>query len=196
MTFLQQPSCQLTNQTNQQIAITQASQTYEMRATPTNLTTFQANSPLTTFQASDKSSISPASSSLGYNKDSPIFSTLGRNSSSIYNEKLSPSSSTVAQTTPLVYNNSSSSPILQELTISAFNNHYSHKNSDNANGSGADDSEYNYLNSDLNPQWEFTSPSETTNYTILNDWAPGRDYLIDDFTTLGFRPQDEITTEL
>lgn len=211
VTFLQQPGpvSQLTPTSPQQIAITQASsQAYELRSTPTNLTTFQANAPLTTFQASDKSSISPASSSLGYIKDSPIGSSLGQNSCIVYNDKLSPSGSTVGQTTPLVFNtaqkrrtsSSANSNHFQELGISAFNHTYLPGNltgipgDGNASVSCAD--ECNGLNRDLNPQWEFQTTIEATNYTILNDWAPGRDYLIDDFTILGFRPQDEITTEL
>ncbi|XP_067212679.1 uncharacterized protein T48 isoform X2 [Linepithema humile] len=187
--------------------------TYEPRSTPTNLTTFQANVPLATFQASDKSSISPASSSLGYAKDSsPLGSSFGQNSvSGAYNgEKLSPNGSTIGQTTPLVYGSSQkrggvrtiSDSHLQELQgISVFNRSY--------NGAlGAletnsvrmlqDECETNDgLDRDLNPQWKFqSSPVEAANYTILSDWSPARDYLIDDFTILGFRPQDEITTEL
>ncbi|XP_063972035.1 uncharacterized protein LOC135159867 [Diachasmimorpha longicaudata] len=197
VTFLQQPTHQLTPQSPQQITIAQSTpQTYELRSTPTNLTTFQANAPLTTFQASDKSSISPASSSLGYTKDSsPIGSSLGQNNSMIYNDKLSPSGSTVGQTTPLVYGQKHNpSPQLQELAISAFNHNYNNSMGENSVSCG--ESECNGLSSDLNPQWEFQTSIEATNYTILNDWAPGRDYLIDDFTILGFRPQDEITTEL
>ncbi|XP_011252578.1 uncharacterized protein LOC105249080 isoform X2 [Camponotus floridanus] len=184
---------------------------YEPRST--NLTTFQANVPLATFQASDKSSISPASSSLGYVKDSsPLGSSLGQNSTSgAYNsEKLSPNGSTIGQMTPLVYGNNqkrggpriTSDSHLQELqTISAFGRSY---NSDTlpseANNIRAlrDECETNDgLDRDLNPQWKFqSSPVEAANYTILTDWSPARDYLIDDFTILGFRPQDEITTEL
>ncbi|XP_008554498.1 uncharacterized protein LOC130667071 isoform X1 [Microplitis mediator] len=206
VTFLQQPGpvSQLTPTSPQQIAITQASsQAYELRSTPTNLTTFQANAPLATFQASDKSSISPASSSLGYIKDSPIGSSLGQNSCIVYNDKLSPSGSTVGQTTPLVFANqkrrTSSSTHLQELGISAFNHTYLPGNLTAVPGDSSvscAETECNGLNRDLNPQWEFQTTIEATNYTILNDWAPGRDYLIDDFTILGFRPQDEITTEL
>ncbi|KAK0173588.1 hypothetical protein PV328_006761 [Microctonus aethiopoides] len=207
VTFLQQPvpiNQQISSpiSTPQQIAITQSSsQTYEMRSTPSNLTTFQANAPLTTFQASDKSSISPASSSLGYTKDSPIGSSLGQNSSIAYNEKLSSSGSTVGQTTPLVYNSHQKrhhqSPHLQELAISAFNHNYNLTSGNMGDSSvSCNGSDCNGLSRELNPQWEFQSPIEATNYTILSDWAPGRDYLIDDFTILGFRPQDEITTEL
>ncbi|XP_034949155.1 uncharacterized protein T48 [Chelonus insularis] len=200
VTFLQQPT-PVTPMvpTTQQIAITQpASQAYEIKTTPTNLTTFQSNIPLTTFQASDKSSISPASSIIGYNKDSPISSSLGQNSSIAYNEKLSPSGSTVGQTTPLVLNNQARRHSLhfQELGISAFNNSFNLAGTLGNNSVSCTESECNGLNRNLNPQWEFQSTNEETNYTILADWAPARDYLIDDFTILGLRPQDEITTEL
>lgn len=112
----------------------------------------------------------------------------------IYNDKLSPSGSTVGQTTPLVYvQKRNPSPRLQELAISAFGHNY---NNSMDNSVSCGESECNGLSSDLNPQWEFQTSIEATNYTIMNDWAAGRDYLIDDFTILGFRPQDEITTEL
>lgn len=154
MTFLQQPATSVQIGTNpQQISISQTFQNYEPRTTPTNLTTFQANAPLTTFQASDKSSISPASSSIGYTKDSPVGSSLGQNSSSIYNEKLSPNSN-LSHNKHLVDNKQTSELDHELISI------------------------------------------EAANFTILSEWAPGRDYLIDDFTILGFRPQDEITTEL
>lgn len=196
------------------VTTSQTSQSYEPRTTPTNLTTFQANVPLATFQASDKSSISPASSSLGYAKDSPISSSLGQNSSVLYNhEKLSPNGSErIGQTTPLVYAGSQKrvpknpgNSRLQELAISAFNHNYNVggaqlplESAEAANhaGSGLHDECNDGLDRDLNPQWEFQSTIEAANYTILSDWSPARDYLIDDFTILGFRPQDEITTEL
>ncbi|XP_015609160.1 uncharacterized protein LOC107274482 isoform X2 [Cephus cinctus] len=173
---------------------------YEPRATPTNLTTFQPNAPLTTFQASDKSSISPASSSLGYVKDSPVGSSLGQNSSSVYNEKLSPNGSTVGQTTPLVYGEQKRvqhvGSHLQELAISTFNHNYNSPGNLPQVNLTPRDEDSNTLDRELNPQWEFQSAVEAANYTILSDWSATRDYLIDDFTILGFRPQDEITTEL
>lgn len=199
VTFLQQPATAV--QTNSpQVTITQSAQPYESRTTPTNLTTFQANVPLTTFQASDKSSISPASSSLGYAKDSPLSSSIGQNSSGAYNEKLSPNGSTIGQTTPLVYGNQkrirSPSSHFQELAISTFNHNYPAGATLPETNRAVDECETNGLDRDLNPQWEFQSTVEAANYTILSDWSPARDYLIDDFTILGFRPQDEITTEL
>ncbi|XP_036145085.1 uncharacterized protein LOC105833743 isoform X2 [Monomorium pharaonis] len=219
VTFLQQPTnnpVQMTPSPTQPVTASQSpphQPVYEPRSTPTNLTTFQANVPLATFQASDKSSISPASSSLGYTKDhSPLGSSLGQNSASgVYNsEKLSPNGSTIGQTTPLVYESNlkrggsrtTSDSHFQELqTISAFNRSYNvgalplETNSIRALH---DECEINDgLDRDLNPQWKFqSSPVEAANYTILSDWSPARDYLIDDFTILGFRPQDEITTEL
>ncbi|XP_011691089.1 PREDICTED: uncharacterized protein LOC105452017 [Wasmannia auropunctata] len=219
VTFLQQPSSNPVQMTSspapQPVAASQPplhQPTYEPRSTPTNLTTFQANVPLATFQASDKSSISPASSSLGYTKDSsPLGSSLGQNSASgVYNsEKLSPNGSTIGQTTPLVYGSNlkrgssrtTSDSHLQELqTISAFSRGYNGALPLEANSIRAlhDECEVNDgLDRDLNPQWKFqSSPVEAANYTILSDWSPARDYLIDDFTILGFRPQDEITTEL
>ena len=200
MTFLQQPANAVHMIPPQPITITQPSQPYEPRATPTNLTTFQANAPLTTFQASDKSSISPASSSLGYAKDSPVGSSLGQNSSSVYNDKLSPSGSTAGQTTPLVYGDQKRPPHngshLQELAITAFNHNYNSGSTVTQGNLTSGNGELNGLDRELNPQWEFQTAVEAANYTILSDWSPGRDYLIDDFTILGFRPQDEITTEL
>lgn len=184
----------------QQVTITQSPQPYELRTTPTNLTTFQANVPLATFQASDKSSISPASSSLGYVKDSPVSSSLGQNSSGVYNEKLSPNGSSIGQTTPLVYDNQkrlkSSSTHFQELAISTFNHTYNTGATITGPACAIDECEASGLDRELNPQWEFQSTTEAANYTILSDWSPAREYLIDDFTILGFRPQDEITTEL
>lgn len=200
VTFLQQPATSVQIGTNpQQISISQTFQNYEPRATPTNLTTFQANAPLTTFQASDKSSISPASSSIGYTKDSPVGSSLGQNSSSIYNEKLSPNGSTIGQSTPLVSTKDKRvKPVgshLQELAISPFNHTYSPDSNLAHNKHLVDNKQLGELDHELNPQWEFESTIEAANFTILSEWAPGRDYL-DDFTILGFRPQDEITTEL
>ena len=85
---------------------------------------------------------------------------------------------------------------LQELAISPFNHTYN-PDSNISNSKHLDNNkESNELDHELNPQWEFDSTIEAANYTILSEWSPGRDYLIDDFTILGFRPQDEITTEL
>ncbi|KYN11661.1 hypothetical protein ALC57_16250 [Trachymyrmex cornetzi] len=216
VTFLQQPTSnpvQMTSLSAQPVTTSQPplhQPVYEPRSTPTNLTTFQANVPLATFQASDKSSISPASSSLGYTKDSsPLGSSLGQNSAfGIYSsEKFSPNGSTIGQTTPLVYGNnlkrtgSRATSDCQELqTISAFNRSYNGTLPLETNNIRAlhDECAVNDgLDRDLNPQWKFqSSPVEAANYTILSDWSPAHDYLIDDFTILGFRPQDEITTEL
>lgn len=205
MTFLQQPTASLQQiAAPQPISISQPFKSFDSRATPTNLTTFQANAPLTTFQASDKSSISPAGSSLGYTKDSPVCSSLGQNSSSIYNEKLSLNGSTNGQSIPLVYSKDTHSKAmgshLQELAISPFNHTYNPDtyNPDNLRDNNHLDNnrESSQLDHELSPQWEFESTIEAANYTILSEWSPGRDYLIDDFTILGFRPQDEITTEL
>lgn len=216
VTFLQQPTnntVQTTSSPTQPVATLQSpprQSAYETtRSTPANLTTFQANVPLSTFQASDKSSISPASSSLGYAKDSsPLGSSLGQNSTSgVYNEKLSLNGSTIGQTTPLVYGSTQkrggprTTNDLQELqTISTFNRGYNGTLPLDVNNVRAlhDECEpSDGLDRDLNPQWKFqSSPVEAANYTILSDWSPARDYLIDDFTILGFRPQDEITTEL
>ncbi|XP_018350654.1 PREDICTED: uncharacterized protein LOC108753518 isoform X1 [Trachymyrmex septentrionalis] len=216
VTFLQQPTSnpvQMTSLSAQSVTTSQPplhQPVYEPRSTPTNLTTFQANVPLATFQASDKSSISPASSSLGYTKDSsPLGSSLGQNSAfGIYSsEKFSPNGSTIGQTTPLVYGNnlkrtgSRATSDCQELqTISAFNRSYNGTLPLETNNIRAlhDECAVNDgLDRDLNPQWKFqSSPVEAANYTILSDWSPAHDYLIDDFTILGFRPQDEITTEL
>ncbi|XP_011337675.1 uncharacterized protein LOC105279530 isoform X1 [Ooceraea biroi] len=218
VTFLQQPAnsaVQTTSPVQSPVAASQSSPhqpTFEPRSTPTNLTTFQANVPLATFQASDKSSISPASSSLGYAKDSsPLGSSLGQHSATgAYNcEKLSPNGSTIGQTTPLVYGTQkrgtrmTSDSHLQEIQTIAFNSRsYNGGALPLESNSGIrvlhDECETSDgLDHDLNPQWKFqSSPVEAANYTVLSEWSPARDYLIDDFTILGFRPQDEITTEL
>lgn len=195
VTFLQQPASPIQLASPQPITITQQPQPYEPRSTPTNLTTFQANVPLTTFQASDKSSISPAGSSLGYAKDN--HSPVG---SSLYNEKFSPNGSTLGQSVPLVYGDHKRGqglhPNGQEIPVSTFNRNYNSGAASPQSDVIAGETESSILDRELNPQWEFQSPVEAANYTILSDWMPNRDYLIDDFTILGFRPQDEITTEL
>ncbi|XP_020708502.1 uncharacterized protein LOC105686900 isoform X2 [Athalia rosae] len=202
VTFLQQPVSPIQLATPQPITLIQQAQPYELRATPTNLTTFQANTPLTTFQASEKSSISPAASSLGYAKDnhSQNGSSLGKNSCSNYNEKLSPNSSTFGQTVPLVYGGQHQrqniNPNLQELAVTTFDHNYNPRAASPQSDTIGVEAESSILDQELNPQWEFQSPVEAANYTVLADWLPNHDYLIDDFTILGFRPQDEITTEL
>ncbi|XP_076297695.1 FU domain-containing protein T48 isoform X6 [Lasioglossum baleicum] len=197
VTFLQEPPAAPSTESNaaQQVKISQSPRPYQLRTAATNLTTFQANIPLTTFQASDKSSISPASSSLGYLKDSPPSSSLGQNSS-----KFSPNGSSIGQRTPLVFDNQkqtkSSKAHLQELSVPTFNCSFSTGASTEEHTCGMGHCESNGLDPELNPQWEFHGSMEAANYTILSDWSPTREYLIDDFTILGFRPQDEITTEL
>ncbi|KAK7788662.1 hypothetical protein R5R35_013085 [Gryllus longicercus] len=92
---------------------------------------------------------------------------------------------------------------LQELAISTFNSNYNNApmaNTFNASSEVVLRREVSMLQPSLidsanefNPCWEF-NPS---NYTTLAEWSASRDYLVDDdFFTLGFRPQDEITTEL
>ncbi|XP_049851118.1 uncharacterized protein LOC126325294 isoform X1 [Schistocerca gregaria] len=45
--------------------------------------------------------------------------------------------------------------------------------------------------------WEGEEGAGPPSYTALTDWSASHDYLVDDsFLTFGFRPQDEITTEL
>lgn len=202
MTFLQHPATSnvQTNPT-ESVMITPPSQTFEPRSTPTNLTTFQANLPLATFQASDKSSISPASSSLGYAKDSPLGSSLGQNSSVPYHDRLARNEPTaMGQMTPLVFGTQkrlkSNGSHFQELAISVFNNHNGGATTLPDINRGTNVRETSVLDREINPQWEFQSAVEAANYTILSDRLPDCDYLIDDFTILGFRPQDEITTEL
>ncbi|KAJ4444385.1 hypothetical protein ANN_06177 [Periplaneta americana] len=85
---------------------------------------------------------------------------------------------------------------LQEFAISTFDNNYNSANL--AGGEAVLRREATMLqqpliDGDFNPCWEFNP----ANYTILAEWSASRDYLVeDDFFTLGFRPQDEITTEL
>jgi hypothetical protein len=85
---------------------------------------------------------------------------------------------------------------LQELAISTFDSNYNNAHlagSDTVLRRDATMLQPSLINGDFNPCWEF-SPA---NYTILAEWSASRDYLDeDDFFTLGFRPQDEITTEL
>lgn len=85
---------------------------------------------------------------------------------------------------------------LQELAVSAFDNNYNNTHlacSDAVLRRDATLLQPSLINGDFSQSWEF-SPA---NYTILAEWSENRDYLDeDDFFTLGFRPQDEITTEL
>jgi len=85
---------------------------------------------------------------------------------------------------------------LQELAISAFQNNYHNAHltcSDTVLRRDATLLQPSLIDGDFTPSWEFNP----ANYTILAEWSAARDYLDeDDFFTLGFRPQDEITTEL
>jgi len=85
---------------------------------------------------------------------------------------------------------------LQELAISAFHNNYHNAHLTCSDGVLRRDAtllQPSLIDGDFTPSWEFNP----ANYTILAEWSATRDYLDeDDFFTLGFRPQDEITTEL
>jgi hypothetical protein len=85
---------------------------------------------------------------------------------------------------------------LQELAISTFDSNYNNTHlagSDAVLRRDATTLQPSLSNGDFIPCWEFNPAS----YTILAEWSASRDYLDeDDFFTLGFRPQDEITTEL
>ena len=85
---------------------------------------------------------------------------------------------------------------LQELAISAFHNNYHNAHLTCGDGVLRRDAtllQPSLIHGDFTPSWEFNP----ANYTILAEWSATRDYLDeDDFFTLGFRPQDEITTEL
>jgi hypothetical protein len=85
---------------------------------------------------------------------------------------------------------------LQELAISTFDSNYNNTHltgSDTVLRRDATMLQPSLISRDFNTYWEF-SPA---NYTMLAEWSASRDYLEeDDFFTLGFRPQDEITTEL
>lgn len=197
VTFLSQPASSVQIAPQQPIALPQMTEIYESRATSTNLTTFQANMPLSTFQASDKSSISPTGSSLGYTKDSPIGSSIGQNSCENNYDKNSPNGSSVGQTSPLVYGSQKRAKDLNVGTFGRSRSGTRSRSSDQLGGiSPTPDATPNTFDQELNSQWEFKSSVDATNYTILSECLPGHDYLFDDFTILGFRPQDEITTEL
>lgn len=93
---------------------------------------------------------------------------------------------------------------LQQLAISAFDNNYSGKRDDDLRRSNAAMFQQNSLidsGVDFSSNWDFNPQ----NYTILAEWTAAEnepsDYAEfmteeDDFFQLGFRPQDEITTEL
>ncbi|XP_039289881.1 uncharacterized protein LOC111043807 isoform X2 [Nilaparvata lugens] len=105
-------------------------------------------------------------------------------------------------------------PNFQQLAISAFDNNYNSRS--NSNRKSEDDMRPNTAASllqqpslidsgvDFSSNWEFNP----NNYTILAEWSATTDDNSptdysefattddDDFFTLGFRPQDEITTEL
>uniref|UniRef100_A0A1B6DT35 TNFR-Cys domain-containing protein n=1 Tax=Clastoptera arizonana TaxID=38151 RepID=A0A1B6DT35_9HEMI len=93
---------------------------------------------------------------------------------------------------------------LQQLAISAFDNNYSNKHDDDLRRSNAAMFQQSSLidsGVDFSSNWDFNPQ----NYTILAEWTATEneptDYgefmtEEDDFFQLGFRPQDEITTEL
>ncbi|RZF45478.1 hypothetical protein LSTR_LSTR009349 [Laodelphax striatellus] len=104
-------------------------------------------------------------------------------------------------------------PNFQQLAISAFDNNYNSRSA--SNRKSEDDIRPNTAASllqqpslidsgvDFSSNWEFNP----NNYTILAEWSATTDNSPtdysefattddDDFFTLGFRPQDEITTEL
>lgn len=91
---------------------------------------------------------------------------------------------------------SSPSPNMQQLAISAFDAKYSDARDERSPAAAFHHSSLIDSGVDFNPLWEFNP----TNYTILAEWSasePDPAYSeFDDFLQLGFRPQDEITTEL
>ncbi|XP_046660835.1 uncharacterized protein LOC124354433 isoform X2 [Homalodisca vitripennis] len=91
---------------------------------------------------------------------------------------------------------SSPSPNMQQLAISAFDAKYE-KREDRSPAVALNQNSLLDSGVDFNPSWEFNP----TNYTILAEWTasepePSYSEFDDDFFQLGFRPQDEITTEL
>lgn len=91
------------------------------------------------------------------------------------------------------------SPNMQQLAINAFDSKYSDTRTEDRSPAAA--FHHNSLldsGVDFNPSWEFNP----TNYTILAEWTAAEQdpanysEFEDDFFQLGFRPQDEITTEL
>ncbi|PSN30987.1 hypothetical protein C0J52_24170 [Blattella germanica] len=90
----------------------------------------------------------------------------------------------------------STNPSIQELAISTFDSNYNNGHlpgGDSVLRREATMLQPSLIDGDFNPSWEFNP----ANYTVLAEWSASRDYLFeDDFFTLGFRPQDEITTEL
>ncbi|XP_076398245.1 FU domain-containing protein T48 isoform X2 [Megachile rotundata] len=95
----------------------------------------------------------------------------------------------------VVYNNQNQVKELQELAVSTF---HTYNTGMTLTGStcAIEECEANELNHELNLQWKFQNTVEATNYAILTDWSPVHECCVNDFTSLGFRPQDEITTEL
>lgn len=96
-------------------------------------------------------------------------------------------------------------PSLQQLTISTFDSNYSGKHDEDLrrHNAGSVFHQNSLIDSgvDFSSNWEFNP----ANYTILAEWSAAEnepnDYGEfvndeDDFFQLGFRPQDEITTEL
>lgn len=96
-------------------------------------------------------------------------------------------------------------PSLQQLTISTFDSNYSGKHDEDLrrHNAGSVFHQNSLIDSgvDFSSNWEFNP----ANYTILAEWSAAEnepnDYgefvnEEDDFFQLGFRPQDEITTEL
>lgn len=89
------------------------------------------------------------------------------------------------------------SPRMQQLAIDAFDAKYSDSREDRSPAAAFHHNSLIDSGVDFNPSWEF-GPS---NYTILAEWTaseadPNGYSEFDDFFQLGFRPQDEITTEL
>ncbi|KAJ9600822.1 hypothetical protein L9F63_001034, partial [Diploptera punctata] len=90
-------------------------------------------------------------------------------------------------------NNQTQNHSIQEMAISAFDSNYSNGHITGGERRDATMLQTSLIDSDFNPSWEFNP----ANCTVLAEWSASRDYLFeDDFFTLGFRPQDEITTEL
>ncbi|XP_054284059.1 uncharacterized protein LOC129001659 [Macrosteles quadrilineatus] len=89
------------------------------------------------------------------------------------------------------------SPSMQQLAINAFDDKYSDTREDRSPAAAFHHNSLIDSGVDFNPSWEFP-PS---NYTILAEWTASEEPTSitsydDDFFQLGFRPQDEITTEL
>ena len=79
------------------------------------------------------------------------------------------------------------------MAISAFDSNYSNGGGESVLRRDATTLQTSLIDGDFNPCWEFNP----ANSTVLAEWSASREYMFeDDFFTLGFRPQDEITTEL